>query len=236
MDEKETICPNCGVKIVAGISPNGISPSSAILTELPLIVGVLPAGPENSPTIPAETPPIPPQVASEPIIPAVEPIIPITPKTKEQAFIQALKIAVADKFDTLIVYCQCYHETDAFRKLVGEWNYAGCKVPQKAIPPVPIKSIEVWTHEVINGVLTKLKDTFADFNSADDFMKFYVWQIKRLYKESYENRNSPSAFFYWLTHGVNKWATDPNYSIKLEKLYADLRANGIYEKLNKLFA
>ena len=201
--------------------------------------------PENSPIIPetpAITPPIPPQVAPEPQTPEKQADIPETPKivvstpilSKEQEFIKALPILVADKFDPIIVYTQCSHETDKFRRLVGEWNYAGMKIPQKAIPPVPIKPIEVWTHEVINGRTIKLKDTFANFNSADDFMQFYMWQIKRLYKESYENRNSPQAYFYWLTHGINKWATDLSYSKKLEKLYADFRANGIYEKLNKL--
>ena len=178
-------------------------------------------------TMPAVTP----TIASETQIPEKQVDIPIT---KKQAFIKALRIVVADKFDPLIVFTQCYHETDNFRKLVGEWNYCGCKFPQKAIPPVPIKTIGCITHEVINGSSKTVQGIFADFNSADDFMIFYVWQIKRLYKTCYENRNNPHLFFYGLTHDIYKWATDISYSEKLIKLYAHLKANGIERQLDRL--
>ncbi len=46
MDEKEIICPNCGAKIVVGISENIISPSSVISTELLMPASVIIADPE----------------------------------------------------------------------------------------------------------------------------------------------------------------------------------------------
>jgi len=180
---------------------------------------------------PDTTPAVTSTIASETQIPEKQVDIPIT---KKQAFIKALRIVVADKFDPLIVFTQCYHETDNFRKLVGEWNYCGCKFPQKAIPPVPIKTISCITHEVINGSPKTVQGIFADFNSADDFMIFYVWQIKRLYKTCYENRNNPHLFFYGLTHDIYKWATNISYSEKLIKLYAHLKANGIEKQLDRL--
>jgi len=182
-------------------------------------------------TMPVATPK-PAEIST--IIPKKVEIANPTPESKKQAFIKALRIVVADKFDPLIVFTQCYHETDNFRKLVGEWNYCGCKFPQKAIPPVPIKTISCITHEVINGSPKTVQGIFADFNSADDFMIFYVWQIKRLYKTCYENRNNPHLFFYGLTHDIYKWATNISYSEKLIKLYAHLKANGIERQLDRL--
>ena len=158
----------------------------------------------------------------------------IPQKTKEEYFIEALEIAKADGFNAICPFVHCYHETGNFLHLVGEWNYAGCKIPQSTIPPVEIKSVEVITHEEINGKLELLADRFADFRNADDFMKFYIWQIKRLYSESYTNRNSPIAYFYWLARGKFKWATDRSYSDKLENLYKFLVVDGTLRKYNMI--
>lgn len=207
--------------------------------------------PESNPIISEVvpiSPPIPPQVAPDPIIPENKSILPATPeiavippKTKETLFVEALKIVVADKFDPLLVYAHAHLETAGFTKLIGNFNYAGMKPPAKLRPPntpgwngVIIKRP---THEWIKGKLVPVYDYFCDFSNAENFMIFYKFQVKRVYPPAYENRNSLQAYIYWIAKGG--WGGNPDDYTDYEKAFtkrlADLRANGIYEKLNKLF-
>jgi len=154
-------------------------------------------------------------------------------KDKKIEFIKSLHLAVINGFEPFIIYTHAYHETSNFTKIIGEYNYTGLKVPSLISPIAGWKGkvVYITTHEMINGVNTKVIDKFLDFDNADDFMSFYIFQIKRLYKESYENRNNAIAYFYWLTRGKNRYATDLSYSDKLEKLYTHLKSNGEYEKV-----
>lgn len=211
MDEKCPTTPDVPVANTGLTVPLAEASLSSTKNSLPISANTVPLLLENKPVI-----------------------TPKNPENKKLLFVKSLRIAMNDGFNPIMVYAQCYHETANFRKLVGEFNYAGIKIPKKAIPPVAIKPIVILTHEVINGINTLLKDTFADFNSADDFMLFYIWQIKRLYKDSYENRNNPKVFFHFLTCGQNKWATDTTYSKKLEHTYINLISDGIYEQIKDI--
>jgi len=161
--------------------------------------------------------------------------VPVLPENKENQFIKALKLVVVNKYDPIIIYCHAYHETNNFKSLIGDFNYFGLKCPS-LIPPSPEigwkgKSILKTTHETTNGVSKKINDWFCDFETADDCLIFYMYQIKRLYYNSYENRKNATLFFYWLTRDKNRFATDLTYTDKLIKLYADLKVNGIEQKL-----
>ena len=154
------------------------------------------------------------------------PAIPSPKPSKEQEFVKALGHAVADGFDPLIPYTHAYHETGNFKHLVGEWNYFGMKPPKHWIG----KIIKIKTQEYDKQYHT-IYDYFCDFATAEDCVKFYIKQIKRLYPESYKNRQDAKLYFWGLTRWRYKWASDPAYSEKLIKLYADLKANGIQERI-----
>ena len=171
------------------------------------------------------------------IIPKKVEIANPTPKTKKQAFIEALRIAVADKFDPILVYAHCHLETADFTELIGDYNYAGMKPPSKLRPPdtpgwdgVIIKRA---THEWVKGKLEPVYDYFCDFSSADNFILFYKFQVKRVYPAAYENRNSVQAYIYWIAKGG--WGGNPDnyteYEKAFTKRYADLRANDIAKKI-----
>ena len=154
------------------------------------------------------------------------PAIPPPKPTKEQEFVKALGIAVTDGFDPLILYTHAYHETGNFKHIVGDWNYFGMKPPGHWQGKV----IKIKTQEYDKQYHT-IYDYFCDFATADACVKFYISQIKRLYPESYKNRQDAQLYFWGLTRWRYKWATDPIYSEKLIKLYADLKANGIQEQI-----
>lgn len=171
-------------------------------------------------------------------VPEIAKEVPILPETKENQVIKALKIAILDKFNPLCVYTQMYHESGAFKKPVGIWNYAGLKMPRQLLPDEVNngwggKTVKITTHETINGISQKLDDYFVDFSSAENLVKFYCFQVKRLFKEAYKNRNDYKLYFWWMTRDKLKYATDPNYSEKLIKLYAHLKADGMEETIDK---
>ena len=151
---------------------------------------------------------------------------PVIPPTKEQEFINALGQAVTDGYDPLIPYTQAYLETSNFKHLAGDWNYFGMKPPRSWQGKV----IKIKTQEYDKQYHT-IYDYFCDFATAEDCVKFYISQIKRLYPESYKNRQDAQLYFWGLTRWRYKWGTDPIYSEKLIKLYADLKANGIQEQI-----
>jgi flagellum-specific peptidoglycan hydrolase FlgJ len=147
--------------------------------------------------------------------------------------IKSLPVVIKDGFDPIIIYTQAYHETGSFNSFAGNYNYFGMKCPLKVKPPIEGwdgMRIPVTTHENINGKDIKIIDYFCAFENSTKCLTFYIFQIKRLYKECYENRKSPQAYFYWLKK--KGWATDPFYDVKLDKLYAHFNANGIMELIN----
>ena len=187
-------------------------------------------------TVSAQTVSVSTAVPDTLISPANVPAV-ATAGDKKTEFIKALRIAVLDGFEPLILYTQCYHETGNFKKIIGKYNYAGLKCPVSINPPIAGwdgTRLLVTTHETINGVSRKVIDAFCDFSSAEFFMSFYIYQIKRLYREAYAERTDATHFYHWLTRGKNRYATDLSYTDKLQKLYADLRANGEYAKMNAI--
>ena len=178
---------------------------------------------EAKPTDTASVKPATPNTSNNPL---PNPVIPPPKPTKEQEFVKALGIAVTDGFDSLILYTHAYHETGNFKHIVGEWNYFGMKPPRSWQGKV----IKIKTQEYDNYYKT-IHDYFCDFANTEDCVKFYISQIKRLYPESYKNRKDAQLYFWGLTRWRYKWATSPTYSEKLIKLYADLKANGIAERI-----
>ena len=175
---------------------------------------------------PTDTASVKPATQSTSNNPLPNPVIPPPKPTKEQEFVKALGIAVTDGFDPLILYTHAYHETGNFKHIVGDWNYFGMKPPKHWIG----KIVRIKTQEYDNYYKT-IYDYFCDFTNAEDCVKFYIKQIKRLYPESYKNRQDAQLYFWGLTRWRYKWASDPTYSEKLIKLYTDLKANGIAERI-----
>ena len=70
-------------------------------------------------------------------------------------------------------------------------------------------------------------------SSADDFCVCKTCYAKHFQQPASQpsNRRDAQLYFWGLTRWRYKWATDPVYSEKLIKLYADLKANGIAERI-----
>lgn len=137
--------------------------------------------------------------------------------TKEEIFKQHLHILSG--FDLLIPYTHAYHESGAFQKVIGNYNFWGIKKPQKWTG----KIIDITTHEYINDKKVKVIDAFIDFNVCSEALLWYENLIRRLYPESYKNRTDYKLYFEWLTAGKYKYATDKFYSAKLINLYEQLK-------------
>ena len=102
------------------------------------------------------------------------------PKTKEDIFIEGLSVAVAKGYNAWCLYIQAYHETGAFKKIIGNYNYFGQKPPKSWTGKV----LKVTTTEYIFGEKKeKVIDTFVDFETIEEAIEFHCSQIFRLYKE-----------------------------------------------------
>ena len=130
-------------------------------------------------------------------------------------FIGALKIAREEGFSPWSVLTHAWHESGAFRKVIGNHNYWGIKVPRKWQGKVEM----VETHEYIKGKYAPVVATFIDFDSALEAMSWDCNFIRRLYPEAYYKRDNPTEYFIGLVSGKLRYATDPNYSTKLTSLY-----------------
>ena len=171
------------------------------------------------------------------IIPKKVEIANPTPETKKQAFIEALRIVVVDKFDPLIVFTHSYNESANWKKVIGNCNSFGLKVPIKYLkthkPPFAgwdgavVKN--VMTHEENKNGTEFLPQDFMDFSSFDNQMTYYCFHIQRVFLPAWENRNSPQAYFYWLQK--IGYFTDRDGANTLTKLYAHLKTNGEYQKM-----
>lgn len=130
-------------------------------------------------------------------------------------FIEALKIAAEQGFSKWAVLTHAWHESGAFRKVIGNHGYWGIKKP-KAWKG---KTVLVDTHEYIDGKSVKAKAEFIDFDSVLEAMSWYCNFIRRLYPDAYEKRDNPLEYFIGLVSGLNRYATDPNYPTRLTSLY-----------------
>lgn len=130
-------------------------------------------------------------------------------------FIEALGIATQQGFSKWAVLTHAWHESGAFRRVIGNHGYWGIKKPKTWQGKVVL----VDTHEYINGERVPLKAPFIDFDSANDAVIWYCTFIRRLYPNAYNNRDDPIKFFIGLVSGSLQYATDPNYPTKLTSLY-----------------
>jgi len=163
---------------------------------------------------------------------------PIQQQDKRHLFIKSLKIAIQDGFDPLIPYCQAVEESGNFKKLVGNFNYFGLVKPERILPPISGwlgKTVNITTHEYEKGIKKEYIRTFCDFSNADDCMFFYIYQIRRLYKMAYANRNFSTGYFTFLVRGDrNSYATNPEYAESLLNIYKHLKATEIYEEFQRI--
>lgn len=139
---------------------------------------------------------------------------------KAKEFIACLKpIAEVYCYDPYIIFTHAWHESGGFDHVIGNFNYWGLKKPLKWQGLVKT----VMTHEYIKGVKVAVNDYFIDFPTCEAAIIYYDNLISRLYPSSYFNRQAYEPYFEGLVNGKYKYATDPNYPIKLKQLYVKLK-------------
>lgn len=140
---------------------------------------------------------------------------------KESLLIQAMTGPRRDGWNPWAVYCQAWHETGNFKKVIGMANYWGITKPQKWAGKV----LSVPTHEYIHGERVEMTREFIDWDTTSEALFWYMSLIRRLYPQAYINRSNPLLFFVGLCNGKNVYATDPNYVPQLEAIYRKLSTN-----------
>lgn len=137
---------------------------------------------------------------------------------KAVKFMQGLP-AVKDRgFSVAAVFAHAWHESGAFRKVIGSHNYWGIKVPGSWTG----KIVPVKTHEYTNAGRISLIEYFIDFDTLEQALEWYMGLIKRIYPISYAHRGEPDQYFKGLVSGKRKYATDPAYPDKLIAVYKQL--------------
>lgn len=143
---------------------------------------------------------------------------------KAQEFIEVLHVAVEQGFSAWAVFVHAWHETGAFKYVIGSHNYWGIKTPRewtgKVVPGVK-------THEYVGGERTPKVDDFIDFDTALEAMGWYCNFIRRLYPNAYNNRHEPVKYFEGLINGKLKYATalKPAYDHRLISLHKVLKTD-----------
>ncbi len=124
-------------------------------------------------------------------------------------------------FNPLYVFVHIYHETGGFKHIIGKHNYWGIKAGNSTIDKVKVK-----THEYVDGKKISTFAYFRDWHTLEKALDWYMSLIKRLYPNSYKNRNIDfDLYAEGLISGVYKYATDPTYVEKLTKLFLHLTQN-----------
>jgi len=136
-------------------------------------------------------------------------------------FISCLPVSREWGFNDWCIVTHAWHESAGFQKVIGKYNFWGIKKPQKWVG----ETIPINTHEYIKGKKVAVVDYFIDFATCEQALLWYCGLIDRLYPESFFNRQLPELFFKGLVNGKYKYATDPKYADKLEKLYIQLKDN-----------
>lgn len=142
-----------------------------------------------------------------------------------------LHLRILNWFDPYIPLTHAWHESAGLTKVIGNYNFWGIKKPQKWEG----KTIDITTHEYINGNKVKVIDTFIDFNACSEALLWYENLIRRLYPESYNNKTDYVKYFTHLIDGKYKYATDPFYTNKLISLYLQLFGNTEIKELMKKY-
>lgn len=137
------------------------------------------------------------------------------------------------KWDPWIITVHAIHESDSFRRVIGNHNYWGIKTPRRWHGKV----VKVKTHEyklsppkhgpykVVKGRNGKIYyripviARFVDFDSLEEALIFYEDLVKHVYKTAYRYRDNYKVYFPELVRGPVRWATDPKYAQKLVRLY-----------------
>lgn len=142
---------------------------------------------------------------------------------KAQKFIEVLHVATEQDFSAWAVFVHAWHETGAFKSVIGDHNYWGIKMPKNWQGKIKMSE----THEYIEGKHTPLVDTFIDFDTAIEAISWYCNFIRRLYPNAYNNRQEPDKYFKGLINGKLKYATaiKPAYDHRLISLYKVLKSD-----------
>ena len=138
---------------------------------------------------------------------------------KMRNFINALHIVAEQGFSKWAVLTHAWHESGAFTKVIGDFNFWGIKKPKNWKGKVH----SIKTHEYENNKRIDIVAEFIDFETIFKAINWYCGLIRRLYPDAYENRNNPIEYFRGLVSRNIKYATDPAYSIKLISLYNVLK-------------
>lgn len=144
---------------------------------------------------------------------------PKKPMTKTEEFISCLAISRKYGINDWCIVTHAWHESGAFKKVIGKYNFWGIKKPEKWTGLI----LPISTHEYIRGKRKSLVDYFIDFDTCEQALSWYCDLIQRLYKNAFDNRNVPEEYFRGLTNGRFKYATDPKYAEKLISLYRYLK-------------
>ena len=149
---------------------------------------------------------------------------------KLESFCDALiPICQLEGFNPWCILAQSWHESGAFKRVIGNYNYWGIKKPRKWTGKV----CSVITHEYEQGVKIKMRLDFIDFEHLSQAIYWYISLIQRLYPKAFINRDNPSGYFLGLIIGAYKYATDPEYVPKLESTYKKLKKNIFINSLLK---
>ena len=153
-------------------------------------------------------------------------------KFSEDEFIKiGIPLAIKREWNKFSIYVHSYHETGNFKRIIGNFNIFGIKVPKNWTGKV----VEVTTHEWIGGKKIGVIDKFIDFENMEQLVIWYCEFIERVYFQAYKKRDNPIAYFYALVSNPKVcYATDPQYAQKLERLYRELSVNQeILDKFKK---
>ncbi len=136
-----------------------------------------------------------------------------------EAFMKGLSLIKETGVSPWAVYTQACHETGWFKHVIGLHNYWGIKKPSRWSG----RTHRVRTHEYKDGQKIEIYAEFADWDTADEALAWYLGLIERLYPNAWRCRHCEKCFFEGLVNGRFKWATDPIYSRKLQELLAYLK-------------
>jgi len=140
-----------------------------------------------------------------------------------------ISISRLEGFNPWCIITQAWHESGAFKRVIGNYNFWGIKKTRRWTG----KICAVTTHEYVKGVKTKMKLDFIDFPDLPAALIWYVAFIKRMYPIAYINRDNPESYFLGMVIGRWKFATDPEYVQKLNNTYKKLRKNIYLKELLK---
>ena len=167
----------------------------------------------------------------------------------KKEFISSAKIiGLANGYDPNILITQAIHESGNFKKVIGQTNVWGLKIPQKSkwtgkvhtvftreqIRKIPgetlsqaiirmtkifgVDSIDVKSINAITWEVL-LPQKFRDWQTIEESINGYINHIRINFPKAYSLRDKYMEYFYALVNGDLKYATDLNYASKCIALY-----------------